>query len=62
MELEQFKEAAEEYIGRLKSLVETGVKNTGDTSEDCHQIYLLNQLYYFEQAVNGTNQNDLAAD
>lgn len=54
-----FKEDAGDLIEQLNSLIGGSLKDTGDAEADSQKITLLNRLYAFESAVNGTEDADI---
>jgi len=56
---QDFKVKSESLIEELEKIVNEYVKSTGDKSEDCQRLYLLQNLREFEMGVNGTTEKDM---
>ncbi len=58
MKLKDFKKQAETLIESLEDLVHN-LPQKGDRPSECRRLTLLQALYEFHYAVNGTEQQDL---
>ena len=59
MNIEDFKQEAYRILEELTDLVNANVESTGDTSDTCQQLTIINEIYGVEYAINGTTQKDL---
>lgn len=58
MELKEFRENMEAHLNAIEDLIHE-LPTKGTKAEDCQKVYLLQQLFELEAAVNGTSPEDM---
>jgi len=54
-------ERLHDKIGEMLFLIDEEMRSTGDSSEECQKLRLINRLHALEHAVNGVEESDLKA-
>jgi hypothetical protein len=57
--IDQFKEHMDTELDKLHDFIVKNVESTGNTTEYCQRITLLQKLAHLRYAVNGTEESDL---